>query len=113
MANCTSLTMQDCSGASVTTIDNLDVTDTISMCGPVTPTVGSDYDIDLENPGTQDIGVTYIACNGAATYTVLSSGGGSVAGICLATDTINVDDLGTPGGSLTVTVNSACDGVTP
>jgi len=128
MANCTTLTMQDCSGASVTTVDNLDVTDTISMCGPATPTVGSDYDIaedlsgnclcacqnvDLANPGTQDIGVTYIACNGAATYTVLSSGGGSVAGICLATDTINVDDLGTPGGSLTITVNSACDGVTP
>ena len=127
MANCSTLTVQDCSASSVITIDNLDVTDTISMCGPSTPTVGADYDIaedlagnclctcqnvDLENTGTQDIGVTYVLCNGATTYVVIGAGI-TVAAICLVTDSTNVDDLGVPGGILSITVNSACDGVAP
>jgi len=128
MTQCTTLTIGDCGGGGPFTIDNLDVTDTISLCGASTPTVPGDYDVaedlsgnclcacenvDLENTGTQPIQVTYIECGTApatATRIVSLAAAATAAGICWVTDSVNVDDLGVPGGVLGITVNSTCDG---
>ncbi len=131
MANCTALTVADCTGVSVTTVDYLDVTETLSICGASTPTVGSDYDIaedlsgnclcacenvDLtEGGGINDINVTYIECGTApATATTEPISAGATITRCIVTDSITFEDVA-PGtaGSLIITVNSTCDGVAP
>lgn len=127
MANCTTLTVADCTGASVTTVDYLDVTETLSICGASTPTVPADYDVaedlsgnclcscenvDLTEDGGQDIEVTYIECgtSPATVQQVVIGSGASLTNVCLVTDSIAWKDVSTPGGNLTITVNSTCDG---
>jgi hypothetical protein len=128
MTQCTTLTIGDCGGGGPFTIDNLDVTDTISLCGASTPTVPGDYDVaedlsgnclcscenvDLtEGGGINDINVTYIECGTApATATTEPISAGATITRCIVTDSITFEDVA-PGtaGSLIITVNSTCDG---